>query len=274
MDCSICGSTIKAGSAACGECGEPVRALAPFSAADASIAVGRVLSPSAAPLAVCSRCTYHGQGMPYFSRGTHIAGLAAATFFTLPWALGGGGILYYALRKDHRICPRCGQGWGKHSEYALRVIEGSSAPAPSPEAHPLVPAESPRRTASVLLGVLGAILFTIGLVQFEVLLLAFGLLSGGGAFALHRAANRAREERREALIGALQSPVLKLAAERRGRLTVTDVSTALGWPMRRAEKVLHSLDDGWRVASEVTDEGVIVYEFRELLLLRHDEGEE
>jgi hypothetical protein len=37
--------------------------------------------------------------------------------------------------------------------------------------------------------------------------------------------------------------------------------------MRRAEKVLNSLDDGWRVNSTVTDDGVIVYEFRELLRL-------
>jgi hypothetical protein len=35
--------------------------------------------------------------------------------------------------------------------------------------------------------------------------------------------------------------------------------------MRRAEKVLQSLDDGMRVNSEVTDEGVIVYDFLELI---------
>ena len=34
--------------------------------------------------------------------------------------------------------------------------------------------------------------------------------------------------------------------------------------LRRAEKVLQSLDDGLRVNSEVTDEGVIVYDFLEL----------
>ena len=53
---------------------------------------------------------------------------------------------------------------------------------------------------------------------------------------------------------------------------MTEVAAALAWPIRRAEKVLHSLDDGWRVNSEVTDEGVIVYEFRELLARGDSEG--
>jgi hypothetical protein len=43
------------------------------------------------------------------------------------------------------------------------------------------------------------------------------------------------------------------------------VAAELGWTMPRAEKVLDSLEDGIRVCSEVTDEGVIVYEFREIL---------
>ena len=59
--------------------------------------------------------------------------------------------------------------------------------------------------------------------------------------------------------------MLKLAADHGGRLTVTEVATSLGWTLPRAEKVLESLEDGYRVSSEVTDEGLIVYEFRELM---------
>ena len=81
------------------------------------------------------------------------------------------------------------------------------------------------------------------------------VLAAAGAVVLHRGANRAREERRAALISSLQMPVLKLAAERKGVLTVTDVAASLGWSMSRAEKILRSMDDGWRVSSEVTDEG-------------------
>jgi len=92
-----------------------------------------------------------------------------------------------------------------------------------------------------------------------------GSLAAAGGFFLHKAAVTAREERREALIAALQPHVLKLAGERNGRLTVTDVATSLGWALPRAEKVLNSLDDGMRVRSDVTDEGVIVYEFPEVM---------
>ncbi|HEV2733455.1 MAG TPA: hypothetical protein VGV85_01415, partial [Longimicrobiaceae bacterium] len=81
---------------------------------------------------------------------------------------------------------------------------------------------------------------------------------------LQSVARKEREARRAALLSNLQMPVLALAAERRGRLTVTETAAALGWPLPRAEKVLDSLEDGLRVNSEVTDEGVIVYEFREL----------
>jgi hypothetical protein len=101
-----------------------------------------------------------------------------------------------------------------------------------------------------------------------------GLLGVGGGYALHRVASRASEVRRQALIASLQTPVLKLAAERGGKLTVTDVAAYLNWPLHRAEKILNSLDDGWRVSSDITDDGVIVYEFRELLLgpVRSSEG--
>jgi hypothetical protein len=121
------------------------------------------------------------------------------------------------------------------------------------------------RVWSVLLLVLGISLLAVGTAEMQLLALVLGVLSGGGAFALHRGANAVRERRREAMLAALQLHVLKLAGERKGRLTVTEVAASLSWPLKRAEKVLHSLDDGWRVNSEVTDEGIIVYEFRELL---------
>ena len=123
-----------------------------------------------------------------------------------------------------------------------------------------------KRPWSIMLLVLGAILLTVGAVETEAVVAVLGLLATAGGVALHLQANEEREERRAALISALQTPVLELAADRGGRLTVTEVAAALRWPLRRAEKVLHSLDDGWRVSSDITDEGVIVYEFRELLL--------
>jgi hypothetical protein len=117
-----------------------------------------------------------------------------------------------------------------------------------------------------MLFVLGAIALTAGALQIELLLFTLGVLASAGAVVLHRDANRAREARREALVAHLQTAVIGLAGEVGGRLTVTEVAASLGWTLDRAQKVLNSLDDGWRVDSKVTDDGVIVYEFREILL--------
>ncbi len=225
---------------------------------------GGATLPLAAPsIPVCPKCDYRGGGISYFSRGSHIAGLVAATVVTLPGALGAGGVLYYWLRHDHRICPRCGASWGAGGEL-VNIPRGSVAPAGQPM-RSARGGEGVMRAWSVMLGVLAAVMLVVGAAELELLVFSFGVLAGVGAFLLHRGANAARERRREALLANLQLNVLKLAGERRGRLTVTEVAAALSWPMRRAEKVLNSLDDGWRVNSTVTDEGVIVYEFRELL---------
>jgi len=193
-----------------------------------------------------------------------MVGLVAATVVTLPGAIGAGGALYYYLRHQHRICPRCGTGWGKRSERALPTrLEPTARPAVVDEVGGR--GEGVMRVWSVMLFILGAIFLGIGAVELEAVLLVLGVVSTGSALLLRRSANVAREKRREGLLTSLQMHVLQLAGQRRGRLTVTEVAAALSWPMRRAERVLHSLDDGWRVNSEVTDEGVIVYEFREII---------
>lgn len=194
-------------------------------------------------------------------------GLIGATLFTMPIALGAGGLLYFWARHDHRICPRCGHGWGKGG---IMAIEPRPAPMSSESRYGStgmrLRGAGVKRPWSIMLLILGAILLTVGVAEFEFIVVVLGLLATAGGVALHVQANEEREERRDALIASLQMPVLQLAADRGGRLTVTEVAAALRWPLRRAEKVLHSLDDGWRVASNVTDDGVIVYEFRELLL--------
>jgi hypothetical protein len=279
MYCSTCGSSIPAGQRECGTCGS-VAALPPSSSAQPSGAGGGAVEGAAAtapflnlaPITICPRCQYQGQGLPYFSRGPHVAGLVAATLFTLPYALGAGGVVYYGLRHDHRVCPRCGFGWGKRGAGVLPT----SAPWRGHSSHggsdvPIQRGnEGVLQVWSVILLAFSAILMLLGVLEGLPAMFVFALAAGGGGFLCRRAASRSRARRREALLAALQMRVLKLAGERRGRLTVTDVAASLGWPIRRAEKVLNSLDDGWRVNSEVTDEGVIVYEFRELLLGRSD----
>lgn len=265
MNCSVCGAHIPVGRASCGTCGTAIplsRSILPNTESPA------VLSAAGGAMAIraCPRCDYRGAGIAYFSRGSHMAGLVAATIFTLPGGFGAGGILYYLLRRHHLICPRCGVGWGDPAK--VPSITDGQPVAPSTESTPVIAVNDSRertmRGSSILVGLLAVILITLGIGEAEFILIALGMVAALGGVGLHRGANLARERRREALLSALQLNVLRLAGERQGRLTVTEVATALAWPMRRAEKVLNSLDDGWRVNSIVTDEGLIVYEFREL----------
>lgn len=220
-------------------------------------------TPAAAhPLRGCPRCGYRGEGLPYFARGSHVAALVGATVLTAG-AMGAGGLVYYLVRRDHRICPRCGHGWGKYGDRALPVHREDAGAAERPRPH--VDFEGVKRAWSTALFVMAALLLLGGLAEMELAPMVFAAAAAAGGVLLRRAAESDREKRRTALLHSLQQPVLQMAAQRGGRLTVTQVAAELGWPLRRAEKVLQSMDDGLRVDSEVTDEGVIEYQFRELL---------
>ncbi|CAN5821730.1 hypothetical protein BH23GEM3_BH23GEM3_22850 [soil metagenome] len=266
MYCSTCGAYIPNGRDACNACGTAVaptverqKTLAPrFGAEDQRWARER-------PFGACPRCSYRGEGISYFSRGTHMAALVGFTVLTAG-AMGAGGVIYYLMRREHRVCPRCGHGWGRFGEQSLapsRTMDVRRAPAFAP-ARGRAPSF---RMWSVLLWALAATLIVVGIAHGELVPLLLGGIAGAGGWGLHRKANDAREVRRAALLAELQLPVLVLAEARGGRLTVTEVAAALGWTLPRAEKVLNSLEDGLRVNSDVTREGVIVYEFRELLRL-------
>ncbi|MBW3571490.1 MAG: LITAF-like zinc ribbon domain-containing protein [Gemmatimonadetes bacterium] len=218
----------------------------------------------------CPNCGFQGEGVSYFSQGGPIMIallLAALTIFPF---MGVGGLIYYLMRYDHRACPRCGTSWGKRAERARALAAGlhlNEAPALSPPPRQAEMSEDARglRIAAWILFAFAAVLMIPVLGEGALEALFFVAASAGGGALLWKKANSAREERRAALLVALQHPVLQLASQRNGVLTVTDVAAALSWPMPRAEKVLNSLEDGLRVASTVSDEGVIVYEFRELM---------
>jgi hypothetical protein len=264
MYCSTCGAYMTEERTHCTECGSAVglrarpeqRPTPRFGSEDRRWMVQRNMG-------VCPRCSYRGEGLSYFSRGSHAAALVGATVLTMG-AMGAGGVLYYLIRRDHRVCPRCGKGWGRFGETSLPPTTPPLAERPRPRV-PATRTEGVRRTWSVLLWVFAVIMIVGAVASVELAPALFGAAAGAGGWLLHRSANQAREERRAALLADMQLPVLQLAGERGGKLTVTEVAATLGWPMRRAEKVLQSLDDGLRVNSEVSDEGVIVYEFLEVM---------
>jgi hypothetical protein len=73
------------------------------------------------------------------------------------------------------------------------------------------------------------------------------------------------QERRKAIMHRIQRKILRLAAAKGGTLTVTEVAADLNLGLPAAEKILTSMDDGFRVRSEISDAGVIYYEFPEIL---------
>jgi hypothetical protein len=73
------------------------------------------------------------------------------------------------------------------------------------------------------------------------------------------------QDRRQALMQGLQRKILRLASARGGTLTVTEVAADLNLAIPAAEKILMAMDDGFRVRSDISAEGVIYYEFPELL---------
>lgn len=121
-----------------------------------------------------------------------------------------------------------------------------------------------KRVAGICIGVFTALLL-VGLVQdislAGVLLVA---LFGVGAWLLYAAGARDAAIARRAALAQMQLRVLEMARED-GRLTVTEVATRLGWTLPAAAAVLESLDDGHRVYATPSSEGVMVYEFRELI---------
>lgn len=59
--------------------------------------------------------------------------------------------------------------------------------------------------------------------------------------------------------------IYRLAKRLNGRLTVSDVVIETGLGTEDAEQLLRSLTDSLRVRMEVSDDGVVVYEFVELM---------
>lgn len=263
MYCSSCGAKIPEGYAGCVACGAAaLRAPEPWAGGMALLASGGAVQRRT--VRVCPRCSFQGQSVPYFSRGAHIAAMVALVMLT-GMVMGMGGLIYFMIKRNERICPKCGEGWGEEDSRSLELQTHAGSHVVEPAL--VVPGARRERASqmgSFMMAALAAILMIIGVANAEFAPFLIGAFSGAGGLALHMRARVEREARRDAIIAGLQLPVLKLAAERQGRLTVTDVAATMGWTLPRAEKVLNSLDDGVRVSSDVTDEGVIVYDFREL----------
>lgn len=239
----------------------------------------------------CPACGFRGEGIPYFRRAGNMALLAAATIFT--YAVGG--VIYWLLKRRDRVCPSCGLGWersrplgegllfevgpppqgGVAPEGALvpRVRQGRD-PASAGEAagHAAVhTAGLPsggglRRVGGVLLGLLGLFLVGLGLVELEAAAILTGGLVGLAGALSFGSGWKALRQRRQDLLQRMQRQVIQIARRQGGSLTATQVAAEMDLSLAAAERILLSLDDGFRVTSEVTDEGILLFDFREIRL--------
>ena len=114
------------------------------------------------------------------------------------------------------------------------------------------------------MGLFAVLMMLIGIVEPEIGLVAFGTVAAGAGSLTFWWGHAALAERRRAIIVGLQRQVLLLASEKGGELTVSEVAARLNLSLPAAEKVMDAMEDGLRVRSEITDEGLIVYEFPEL----------
>jgi predicted RNA-binding Zn-ribbon protein involved in translation (DUF1610 family) len=248
MRCSTCGENLTPGAVKCPTCGT-------------ATPVGMALTRPAG-VRRCPRCSYQGEGIPYFRRAGHVGMLVGASFFT--W--GFGGLIYWMARRKHLICPRCGLGW-EHASRALAVT-GSEPERMMLEAEPdakLPSAGLKRRIAGVGAILMASLLVLIGFVEWEMGAVAVGSVVGGGGSGMFYWGWKGLQERQKALMQGLQRKILKLADMKGGTLTVTEVAADMNLSLPAAENILTSMDDGFRVRSEISKEGVLYYEFPELL---------
>jgi len=203
----------------------------------------------------------------YFSKPGHLGVLAALSVFTY----GIGGLTYWLVCRNRLVCPNCGFGW----ENASRLLsQGSGTTGLSvPEAAPTsleglsepLPADGlARRLLGAGAILMATLMILMGIVEFEMAAIAVGGVMGAGGSMTFLWGWKALQDRRKAIMRGMERKVLRLARARKGVLTVTDVAAELDLSLEAAEKILIEMDDGFRIRSDVTDEGIIVYEFPEV----------
>jgi hypothetical protein len=122
-----------------------------------------------------------------------------------------------------------------------------------------------RRVFGVGLVLLATLLVVLGIVEAEPGAIATGSVFGAAGTGAFWWGLKALNERRKALMQRMQRKILRLATHRGGTLTVTEVASDLNLSLPAAENVLTSMEDGFRVRSEISKEGVLYYEFPEVL---------
>ena len=283
MYCWSCGEEMPEGTAPCRTCGTPSASARylPDGSVSRPAPAEAPLPPAARPPArargvrMCPSCGYAGDGIPYF----HRAAAAARTVGLGLLTLGFGSYLLWRWKRSSIVCPSCGASWTRASVMrglpvrSSGTVSAARLPLLAPTTRELPRGGLVRRTVGIAVVLLSFGFLGIGIIEAELQVVVFAVLSGllgGWAFA---SGWQALQHRRACLLGALQVGALRAAEARDGRLTATDLASDLDLSLPAAERVLFSMEDRVRVRSEFTDEGILVFEFPEILLRSLPEGE-
>ena len=258
MRCPTCGEYLKRNESTCSTCG-------------AVVSASPVMNPMGVDVRSCPRCGHLGTGIRYFQRPGHMGLLLGISVCTY----GFGGLAYFFARRKRRICAECGLGWERaripgpgfagHPAFPEPAGAALSGPGPAFNSGESLPRRGVgRRVLGVGMLLVAALMVSIGVIEFAVEAILIGSVVGAAGTATTWWGLRARDDRRRAVLTRLQRQVLLLATEKSGTLTVTEVAASLNMSLSAAEGVLEGMDDGLRVRSDVTNEGIIVYEFPEL----------
>lgn len=71
-----------------------------------------------------------------------------------------------------------------------------------------------------------------------------------------------------------QVSIYKLAYRFKGRITVSDIVVETGMDVKAAEDLIQSMVDNQRVRMEVDDQGMLVYEFPEIIARLEQDGDQ
>lgn len=249
MHCSNCGAAIDPKARHCSQCGAQVRL---------STTPSQMVEFG---LRECPRCGYRGEGTGYFSRPAHMGiliGLSAITYLV-------GGAIYWLAKRSQKVCPNCGMKWELARFYSS---DEERRPAvhgiPQGSAVSLPRSGIIRRVLGGAVTAIGLLAVIAGLVEGDIEPIMGGLVMGFVGSSGFWWGYAALQSRRKAIDRQMEKKILQLAHLRGGTLTVTEVAARLDLSLPAAEKLLVGMDDGLRIRSDVTSEGLIVYEFPEV----------
>lgn len=204
--------------------------------------------------------------MSYFSRPGHVGLLIGLSVFTQ----GVGGLIYWLVKRKEFVCPNCSLKWEYAGDSGKALANRFDPDAPDTASLPSNGIK--RRLIGSALVLFASFLIMMGLIEVEAAAIAVGSVIGAAGSGTFFWGWKALNERRQALTAGLQRQILRLAGRRGGSLTVTEVASDLNLSLPAAEKALVGMDDGFRVRSEITEEGIIIYEFPEVLHRKQLEG--